>query len=659
VTKDAEAAQVRSKLERAFSLLKGGQLEPAEIILREILARDPEQPEANHALGMMAVAARELPAALPLLRRGAAGRPDQPGYTLNYAIALQDAGQADESLAVLAGLIKRQPRLGEAHAARGRALMARHELSAASAAYREACAVSPADLRFAFRLVETLLGSGALDEAESRLNPLRGLPGPAGGQARRLSADLLLARKMRWAAVKAYTAILQENPADTGARANLAELWRSLGHPDRAAAEAGEVVRRAPADHYAYSNRIVALFYLEGATAELLCTEGREWSRRYSPARLALPPALPLDPPRRLRLGYYSNDWREHATCVFTRHLLRHHDRRRFEIFIYQDSRVADALTAELKTHADHWQETWKLPPAIAAAAIAADRLDVLVDIPGHFSNPRVTITASGPARTIIHYLAHAGTTGIASVGWRIADAIVEPPPDNPRESSERLLRLPRGIYPYLGPTRAAEINPLPALSRGQVTFGSANSLAKISPGTIRAWAAVMAAVPAARLVVVREEFHEAEVQADTTARFAAAGFPVERLELVVADGNFMDLSLYHALDISLDTMPYNGVTTTCDALWMGVPVLTIPGDRNIARCSASILTHLGRAEWIARDSAQLAGMAAALAADLPRLAAMRAGLRDEFRRSSLGQVAALTRDFEAAYEEAIRRQSG
>jgi len=186
------------------------------------------------------------------------------------------------------------------------------------------------------------------------------------------------------------------------------------------------------------------------------------------------------------------------------------------------------------------------------------------------------------------------------------------------------------------------------------VTFGTVNSLAKISPSSIRAWAAVLAALPGTRFLVAREELVEEPVREDLIAKFAAEGFPLDRLVLRWTPGTFRNLAAWNEIDVALDTFPYNGVTTTCDALWMGVPVLTLRGDRFIARSSASILSHVGRSEWICENIADLTQRASQLISDLDTLARIRAGLRDEFLASPLGQVETLTRDFEAAYLQVV-----
>jgi protein O-GlcNAc transferase len=263
-------------------------------------------------------------------------------------------------------------------------------------------------------------------------------------------------------------------------------------------------------------------------------------------------------------------------------------------------------------------------------------------------SNPRPGLLARKPARRLVHYLDFPGTTGITGMDARIADEVTEPAVEAGRWSTERIIRLEKSFMVYRGPTESAEPNLLPALKSGHVTFGSVNTLPKLSPTTLRLWASVLAAVPGSRLLLAREEFAEAALRQEWQTLLARHGLAAARVDFA-SEADFRRLEAYHSIDIVLDTTPYNGVTTTGDALWMGVPVVTLLGDRFGARVSASMLTSAGHPEWIAGDAAQYVHVASRLAADLPALAQLRTRLRAHLLASPLGDVASHLQRFEAA----------
>jgi predicted O-linked N-acetylglucosamine transferase (SPINDLY family) len=276
-----------------------------------------------------------------------------------------------------------------------------------------------------------------------------------------------------------------------------------------------------------------------------------------------------------------------------------------------------------------------------------------LIDLNAHFSNSRPSLIARKPARRIAHYLDFPGTTGNHAIDARLADIHLEPPEEHGAWSTEKILHLPGPLLVFRGHTKSLDPGPLPASDPAvSVTFGSANNLAKVTPSTLRLWAAVLAAVPGSRFLLVREELSEGAVAEDWRARLEAAGLPAERVEFLSGGVDFLALEHYRRIDVMLDTVPYNGITTTCDALWMGVPVVTLPGDWWGARASAALLSHLGLSEWIASTPEDYARIAGRLAADRASLARLRADLRPRLLASPLADARRTVR----AIEECIIR---
>ncbi|MBC8012350.1 MAG: glycosyltransferase, partial [Burkholderiales bacterium] len=366
--------------------------------------------------------------------------------------------------------------------------------------------------------------------------------------------------------------------------------------------------------------------------------------------------ASPATATRRLRIGYYSPDFRRHSIAHFFLPLLRHHDRATFEIFLYSDTRGTDATTATLRELADHWRDLAPLPEPDAIRLLAADRLDLLIDLAGLFGATRPRLFAARPAPVQAHLLGYHGSTGLTSLDYRFTDAVCDPPGAE-ANSSEKLVRLPHGFHcfdPLVPPL--PEGTP-PCLAAGHFTFGSCNALPKLNPDVVALWARVLHAVPASCLLLKAIQLHDPELRAEVVARFAAHGLDPARIEALPGTSSLQDhLATYRRIDLALDPFPCNGTTTTCEALWMGVPVLTLPGARHSARVTSSLLAQVGLPEFIATSADDYVHRAATLAAAPDRLAHLRSTLRARLAASPLGDVRAYARRLEAAYQEIIAR---
>ncbi len=595
-----------------------GDFEKAEAGYRRVLQLSPGHRDASLGLAELALLAQEAAAAEKILATASRYHPKDVLLRSTRARVLHLCGRGAEALALLNALAKEEPRTAEHHFNRGHVLRGLGRLPEAGVAFQRALEIRPdsPDALWHLALIRQATGQ-------------------------RIQALRLLSR------------LLAGAPAHREAIGLQIDLLRQLGRVQEglAAAEAG--LKYHPRDAALLSQSLLLAYYDDRQTRDSLLAAAREWSRLVTPPRLNLPPARPLAG-RRLRVGYYAADWAERAIHVFTRHLVINHDRDRVEVFVYQDGPRTDRLTTHLRSRAEHWRETWRLDEAAAAGMIASDGLDVLIDVNGHMSNPRPGLLARKPARRMAHYLDFPGTTGITGMDARIADEITEPAEEDGQWSTERILRLESSFMVYRGPTESAAPNPLPALQAGYVTFGSVNTLPKLTPSTLELWAAVLAAVPGSRLLIAREEFAEAELLQEWRSKIDRHGLAGNRVDFL-SEANFRRLEAYHKIDLVLDTTPYNGVTTTGDALWMGVPVIALRGDRFGARVSASMLASAGHSEWIAADPAQYVHLAHRLAADLPALAQLRSRLRVELLASPLGDFEALLQRFEAALLSWVR----
>jgi len=346
-----------------------------------------------------------------------------------------------------------------------------------------------------------------------------------------------------------------------------------------------------------------------------------------------------------------SPDFRNHSVARFFLPLLEGHDRGAVEIACYAELARSDAVSERIRSLADRWSPTVGLSHDELAARIRGDAIDVLVDLAGHTSDNRLLTFARTPAPVQATWLGYPGTTGVAAIGWRFSDAECEPPGDADRRSSERIWRLPHGFHCFAPPADAPAVAPPPCAARGSVTFGSFNNFLKLAPETIALWGRVLAAMPGAQLLLKSNFVFDAAAHQRHLERFAAAGIDPSRIVILpYMPDERAHLAAYGEIDVALDPFPYNGTTTTCEALWMGVPVVTLRGDRHAARVGASLLTRVGLPDLIAGDEAAYIAVAAALAAAPQRLAALRAGLRAQVAASPLCDAGGFARAVEDAY---------
>jgi predicted O-linked N-acetylglucosamine transferase (SPINDLY family) len=358
-----------------------------------------------------------------------------------------------------------------------------------------------------------------------------------------------------------------------------------------------------------------------------------------------------------LRIGYVSPDFWRHSCAHYVLPLFAGHDHNRYQIICYSDVRQPDSFTRRLQACADLWHDTYGLKDEALVELIRRDEVDILVDLNGHFAGTRLLAFARKPAPVQVTWLGYPNTTGLTTIDYRLVDPVTDPPGEADAYHSEALVRLSTGFLCYTPVPEAPEPAPAPCLEKGYVTFGSFNNMAKVTPEVIALWAAILQRVPTARLVLKSRQLDDAGTRRRFAALLHAHGIAEERFDLLPWSLRPDDhMGAYHGLDIALDPFPYNGTTTTCEALWMGVPVLSLMGDRHAGRVGASLLTTLGLSDWIATDPADYVDRAARLAADPAGLAELHRTLRARLVDSPLFNAAAFARMVEAAYRAMWQR---
>jgi len=446
--------------------------------------------------------------------------------------------------------------------------------------------------------------------------------------------------------VEAFQRAVALKPDFAEAWNNLGVTMRNLGRMDDAVGCFERSIGLQPHNASLHSNYLHALHYQPGRDPVALKDEHRRWSERHADALEPLVPAHSNErtPGRRLRIGYVSACFREHCQSFFTVPLLSHHDHERFEIYCYSDTEHRDALTARLETFADAWRTVAGRSDGQVAQAVLDDRIDILVDLMLHTSGNRLLAFARRPAPIQVTWLGYPGSTGLSAVDYRFTDPWLDPPGGNDELYSERSFRLADSFWCYDPLAAVPAVDEPPSLRAGYVTFGCLNNFSKVNDPLLDVWARVLRAVPDSRLLLLAPR---GEARRRVMRRLDVSQ---ERVEFADFEPRQRYLETYRRIDLCLDTFPYNGHTTSLDAFWLGVPVVSLCGQTPVSRAGLSQASNLGLPGLVARDAGEYVRIAAEWAGDPRRLAAIRSTMRARMEKSPLMDGRLFARNVENAY---------
>ena len=591
-----------------------GQLGEAASAYRRALELKPDFPEGYNNLGITLADQGKFEEAAFAYRRALEFKPNYPEVHNNLGIALRELGDPESSLAATRRALELKPDYADAQNNLGIALRDRGHVDQAVAAYRRALELKP-DFPEAYNnLGAALTDRRQLDEA-----------------------------------MAAYRRALELRPDYPEAYNNLGSSLKDRGDVDDAIAAFRSAIKLKPEFAAAHSNLAFILNFHPGYDARAIADECARWERQHAAPLQASVRAHRnhRDAARRLKIGYVSSNFFGQAECYFVVPLLEAHDHSLFEIHAYSDVIQPDAVTERLRRSVDVWRDVQAFSDERLAEQIREDAIDVLVDLSMHMSRSRLPMFARQPAPVQVAWLAYPGTTGLHTIGYRLTDAHMEPPDADSTWSAEEPVRLPDCWCCYNPVGDSPEVNQLPALSAEGVTFGSLNNFMKVNELVLARWARVLEAVKGSRFIMLCPE---GLARQRIRAFFSAQGIAPERVELAGFLPRWEYLSLYHRIDIGLDPFPYNGITTTCDSLWMGAPVLTLPGAMPASRAGLSLLSTVGLEALAVSSEEDYIRVAWELAADLPRLAELRSTLRKRMLASPLMDAPRFARNVEAAY---------
>jgi len=600
---------------RATALQADGDALAAIAAYRAVLEVAPDHADALNNLGVLLCEAREFQDAEHSLRRALAAAPTHAPAAFNLARALQGQSRRDEAIAQYRRTLALRPDHTEALCNLGNLYRDTGAVDAAYDAYTRALRADPASVIAWNNLGCLLRSAGRLEDAERCL---------------RRAIELA--------------------PRHAAAHDNLGSVLKDAGGIDEAVAAFRRAVELDPASPGIHGNLLYALSFASPRPEPILA-EARRWGRKFGPTPPARDPIVPAaaPPDRPLRIGYVSPDFREHCQALFILPLLSNHDRDSVRVTCYSDVVRPDDTTRRIAAHADEWRDTHELDDAALANRVRADAIDVLVDLTMHMAGGRPGLFARRPAPVQLCWLAYPGTTGNPAIDYRVSDPWLDPPGSD-EHYVERTIRLPDAFWCYDPLATEPAVGPLPAIGNGFVTFGCLNNPCKLTDATLESWAGVLRALPTSRLRLL---LPAGPRRAQRAAFLAARGVDPGRIEFLDYRPRAEYLRAYRAIDIGLDTFPYNGHTTTLDALWMGVPVVTRIGATCVGRGGWSQLRQLGLTRLAAADDAAFVATTLELAADPPALAALRAELRTRLDRSPLRDARRFARNLERAYRDA------
>lgn len=455
-------------------------------------------------------------------------------------------------------------------------------------------------------------------------------------------------------ALAEYEHVLKADPNNADAFYNRGNMFADLGLPKEAIRDLRHALALNPNDPDIHTSLIFALNFDPDATAEDLQAERATWGSRYDDLLNGVAHANKPEPDRRLRIGYVSAHFRHQAATYAFGGVIVHHDPQQFEIVCYSDTRDEDDLTRRLRGHVHRWQHTSHLSDDQLSSLIRADRIDILVDLVGHMKGNRLLVFAQKPAPIQVTAWGEPTGTGLKAIDFIFADPVLIPAAERAL-LREQVADLPNFLG-YWSPEPLPEVQPLPALERGYVTFGSFNRLAKVQPAVLQSWGAILRALPGSRLVLKGRLIDLASEQAPILAALGHEGIAAERVTMLDQGSREAHFAAYRDLDIALDPYPHGGGMTTLDALWMGVPVVTYPGRTISSRLAAASLNAAGLNDYIASDPGHYIELAIAKASDLAALADLRRTLRERIAGTAFGDPVRYACAVEAQYRSMWRR---
>jgi len=673
--------QLEQLLQSALRFHQTGNLAQAKQLYQQIIRTNPNQAVATHYLGAIEHQQGNNPLAEQLIRKALKLDPNMLQAYNNLGIVLRALGKLEQARITYLKLIKLKPDYADAHCNLGAVYQSLNEADNAINSLNTAIKLDPNHVNAYNTLGIMHRSIKNLDLSISCLQKVITLE-PSFAEAHNNLGNVFYEQKDYEPAIHCYQSALKYKADYAEAFNNLGRLLKETGHFEKAISTFQQALELQPnndtflfncallyhemgqsqlaIEYYqkivnlgsALNSHLLAMNCFSVFSQEELFKLHCEWGQetiKNLPINRPKTRKLNLKKEQRLRIGYVSADFRMHSVSYFFEPLIAHHDKAKVEVYCYANNKEEDHVTEAIKGYADHWRSITTLSDLDVVNLIHKDKIDILIDLAGHTGGHRLEVFAYKPAPLQITWLGYPNTTGLSTIDYRLTDEQADPEAEDKQLHSEKLIRLPHGFLCFNGDQELDYQPEAPIAKHKYITFGSFNNFIKVTQEVLETWSEILAEIPDSKLVIKSQQLTNKSTQKNILDIFIKQGIDTDRITLLGKVANYNEhLAMYSQIDIALDPFPYNGTTTTFEALWMGVPTLTIRGDHHISRVGASILQRIGLDDFIAHDKQDYIAKAKAYSEDAPYLNQLRKGLRDRAINSDLCNAQQFTDDFES-----------
>jgi predicted O-linked N-acetylglucosamine transferase (SPINDLY family) len=601
-----------------------GNLQQAEQCFKKVLEQEPNNPEILYFLGIISAQSDNYNSAIHYMKRSLHFNSGNADAYLALGIALQQTGLIDDAIRAFENVIQMNPNSAEAYFNLGNILKQKGQLDDAIAYFYKTVEMNPDFIHAYHGLAGALVTQWRLDEV------------------------ITVCQRM-----------LHMNPSDMLAYYILGNTLMTQGKLDEAEVCFRQAIQINPNELKSFQALLMLTSYHPKFDPLAILSEHLHFAKQFADPLSSKfsPHTNDRTVNKRLKIGYVSPDFKAHAVVNFIEPILMSHNRDHFEIFCYSDVSSPDEVTNRIEKHADQWRSVVGMSYENVAGLIRKDGIDILIDLAGHTGGiNRILLFAYKPAPVQVTWIGYPSTTGLETIDYKIVDKMTDPVGTTEQYYAERLIRLPETFLCYLPDKDIPHVSHLPAFSAGHITFGSFNNFVKITPEVIALWSRILKIVPNSHLIMKSLSFFDKTTTSYARTIFLREGIEAATIEFLQPLASMTDhLELYNHIDIGLDTFPYNGTTTTCEALWMGVPVITLAGKSHASRVGVSLLSNVGLPELIATTPEEYVAKAVNLARDPEKLQSLRKCLRDMMSHSPLTDAKKFTHQLEEAYRKMWR----
>ena len=638
-----------------------GRLEESENWYKLAIQRYPSGISGRFGLADLYHRQGQLDLAIPIYKGIINSHPDVAPVYNNLGNALDNNGQAEEALRYFNQGLEKDPMFADCMINTSNLFHRLGRLQEAEQMLRRALEIQPESFAGNFNLANVLQANQQIDEAAIlyekaiELNP--DWPGCYNnlGNIYKITGESAKA-------IEAFMKTIELQPDESMGYSNLGALYSDIGELEKAREYYDKALSVDPYNQDAFTNLLFMLNYGANYDDKKIYDTHLEWGRRFGgdlkpdPATRGLAKSqIDTEVGERIKVGYVSGDFCQHSVAFFFEPLLQNHNKEKFEIYCYANLMREDGVTARLREYAEHWRSIISLNDEEVAELVRQDGIHILVDLSGQTSGNRLSVFGHAPAPIQVTWLGYPNTTGVSLIDYRIVDDVTDPVGEADNLHVEKLIRLPNGFHCYIPDTSIPSKLEPPSLENDCITFGSFNILSKVTDEVIETWSNILKVVENSRITLKNRSLADKKVKDRVMNEFRKNGIDADRIQLLTHVSNYYDhMAVYNDIDIALDSFPYNGTTTTCEAMWMRVPVVTLAENNHRSRVGKSLLSRVGLNDLVAASTQEYINIASDLANSPKRLSSLRESLRETMHKSPLCDVSGFSGDMENAYQQML-----